>query len=100
MQRTACAIFSLFYAAFIEQGGRTVFITGLMVVDAIIAVLIIVAVILQPGRSAGLGAIDGGADALFGGKVKGMDLLLYKATMALAVIFGAINILLAKLTIV
>lgn len=76
------------------------FITGLMVVDAIIAVLIIVAVILQPGRSAGLGAIDGGADALFGGKVKGMDLLLYKATMALAVIFGAINILLAKLTIV
>ncbi|MDR3348025.1 MAG: preprotein translocase subunit SecG [Acidaminococcales bacterium] len=75
-------------------------VTGLLVLDALIAVLIIVVVILQPGRSAGLGAIDGGADALFGGKVKGVDLLLYKATMALAVLFGVINVLLAKLTMV
>ena len=72
----------------------------MMVLDAVIAILIIVAVILQPGKSAGLGAIDGGAEMLFGGKVKGINVFLHKATMALAVIFAAINILLAKMTII
>ena len=75
-------------------------ITALMAADAILAVLLIAVVILQPGKSAGLGTIDGGAEALFGGKVKGVDVMLSKATMVLAVLFAAVNIVLAKLTII
>lgn len=85
------------YSRYSYEGGRDV-ITALMVADAIIAVLLIAVVILQPGKSAGLGSIDGGADALFGGKVKGVDVLLSKATMVLAVLFAVVNLLLAKLT--
>ena len=75
-------------------------ITTLMAVDAILAILIIAVVILQPGKSAGLGTIDGGAEALFGSKVKGIDIILSKATMVLAVLFGAVNIMLVKLTMI
>ena len=83
---------------YIDFKGAFFVVDGLMVVNAIVAVLIIVAVVLQPGKSAGLGTIDGGAEALFGGKVKGIDIILSKATFVLAVVFAAINILLAKLT--
>ena len=75
-------------------------ITALMVLDAIVAVLLIAAVILQSGKSAGLGTIDGGAETLLGGKVKGVDRLLSKATKVLAVLFGLINIILAKMTMI
>ena len=71
---------------------------ALMIIDAILAILLIVVVILQPGKSAGLGAINGGADALFGGKVKGVDVMLSKATMILACLFAVVNLMLAKLT--
>lgn len=75
-------------------------ITALMIADAVIAVLLIAVVILQPGKSAGLGTIDGGAEAIFGSKVKGVDIMLYKATIVLAVLFAVINLVLAKLTII
>jgi len=72
----------------------------LMVVDAIVAILLIAAVVMQSGKSAGLGTIDGGAEALFGGRVKGIDQLLAKLTMVLALVFAVINIVLAKMTII
>lgn len=71
-----------------------------MVVDAIVAILLIAAVVMQSGKSAGLGTIDGGAEALFGGRVKGIDQLLAKLTMVLALVFAVINIVLAKMTII
>jgi preprotein translocase subunit SecG len=45
-------------------------------------------VLLQSGKSAGLsGIVGGGAEALFG-KKKGLDELLGKATLVVAVLFG------------
>lgn len=56
----------------------------------LISIALIAAVILQSGKSAGLsGAIAGGAETLFGGKKKGLDELLGKVTIVLAVLFAA-----------
>ncbi len=71
-------------------------ITGLMVADAVVAILLIAAIVLQSGKSAGLGTIDGGAETIFGDKAKGLDVLLSKATMILAMLFAVINLFLAK----
>ncbi len=70
--------------------------TALMVVDAVVAILLIATVVMQSGKSAGLGTIDGGAESFFGGKAKGLDEMLSKATMGLAIAFAIINLILAK----
>lgn len=49
----------------------------------IISVGLIVVVVLQSGKSAGLGTIGGGAENIFG-KKKGLDELLNRATAFLA----------------
>ncbi|MCG9967571.1 preprotein translocase subunit SecG [Pelotomaculum terephthalicicum JT] len=55
----------------------------------IFSVALIAVVILQSGRSAGLsGSIAGGAETLFG-KKKGLDELLGKVTIVVAVLFAA-----------
>ncbi|PTM56612.1 preprotein translocase subunit SecG [Desmospora activa] len=56
---------------------------------AIVSLGLIVVVLLQTGRSAGLsGAIGGGAEQLMGKtKARGIDALLNKITVALAVLF-------------
>lgn len=66
-------------------------VTGVYV---LICILLIAVVILQSGRSAGLsGAIGGGAESLFG-KKKGLDEWLARVTIWVAVIFGAVSLLL------
>lgn len=49
----------------------------------------IILIVLQSGKSAGLsGAISGGAEQLFGKqKARGIDLFLHRATVVTAVIF-------------
>lgn len=55
----------------------------------ILSVALIAVVVLQSGRSAGLsGVIAGGADTLFG-KKKGLDELLGKVTIVVAVLLAA-----------
>ena len=55
----------------------------------LLSVALIAAIILQSGKSAGLsGAIAGGAETLFG-KKKGLDELLGKVTIVVAVFFAA-----------
>lgn len=72
--------------------------TMLMVIDTIICLLLIVSVVLQSSKSAGMGgSISGGADAVFGGKARGIDALLAKATMFLGVLFAIITLIIAKL---
>ncbi len=74
-------------------------VTALMVLDGIISVLLIVAVILQSSKSAGMGgSISGGADVMFGGKAKGLDEFLAKVTMVLGALFGIVTLLIARLT--
>ncbi|WP_066633373.1 preprotein translocase subunit SecG [Desulfolucanica intricata] len=61
---------------------------------AILAIGIIAVVLLQSGKSAGLsGAIAGGAETLFG-KKKGMDELLGKVTVLIAVLFAVTSFVL------
>ena len=68
--------------------------TALTIIYVLICVGLIVTVLLQSGRSAGLsGAIAGGAQTLFG-KKKGMDDLLSKFTTGLAIGFMIVAVLL------
>ncbi|CUH94320.1 putative membrane protein [Propionispora sp. 2/2-37] len=74
-------------------------VTALMIIDAIISIALIITVVLQPGKSAGLsGSIAGGADTIFGGRRKGLDEQLARLTMILGVLFGIITLVLARIS--
>jgi len=67
--------------------GGEVMTTLFTILQFIAALTLIVTVLLQPGKSAGLsGTIDGGADQIFG-KNKGLDALLAKVSAGAAVGF-------------
>ena len=72
--------------------------TLLMTLLIIVSLALIVVVLLQSGKSAGLsGAISGGAEQLFGKqKARGMDLILHRATVVLAVLFFVLTIAVTK----
>ncbi|MGX6445343.1 preprotein translocase subunit SecG [Neobacillus sp. K501] len=55
----------------------------------IVSIGLILVVLLQSGKSAGLsGAISGGAESLFGKqKARGLDLILHRITIVLSVLF-------------
>ncbi|MDF2874122.1 MAG: secG [Sporomusa sp.] len=73
-------------------------ITGLMVLEAVLSIALIAVVVLQSGKSAGLsGSIAGGAESIFGGKRKGLDEILAKATIIIAALFGIVTMVLVKL---
>lgn len=71
----------------------TLFVTLLVIVS----IALIVVVLLQSGKSAGLsGAISGGAEQLFGKqKARGLDLVLHRLTIVLSVIFFILTIIVA-----
>jgi preprotein translocase subunit SecG len=62
-----------------------------------VSIGLIVVVLLQSGRSSGLsGAISGGAEQLMGKqKARGIDAVLSKATVVLAVLFFVLTIVVA-----
>lgn len=71
----------------------------LMVLDAIVAIVLIASVLGQEAKSGGMGGIDGGAgDAVFTGKVRGVDALLARITIASAIVFGVLTLAIAKMT--
>jgi len=69
-----------------------------MVLLIIVSLALIVVVLLQSGKSAGLsGAISGGAEQLFGKqKARGMDLVLHRITVVLAVLFFILTIAITR----
>jgi preprotein translocase subunit SecG len=67
--------------------------TVLTVIYIVVCFALIASVLLQSGRSAGLGTIAGGAQTLFGRR-KGLDDKLSLATTILAVIFMLFTIVL------
>jgi len=71
--------------------------TFLTVLLVIVSIALILVVILQSGKSAGLsGAISGGAEQLFGKqKARGIDLILHRATVVLAVLFFVLTVTVA-----
>ncbi len=69
----------------------------LKIIHLIIALSVIVGVLLQSGKSAGLsGVIDGGATTFFG-KTKGMEKKLSIFTTVVAILFMINSIILAVL---
>lgn len=73
-------------------------LTLLMILDAIIAISLILAILGQEPKSAGMGGMDGGTDTVFSGKARGMDALLARVTIVLSVMFAAITLVIAKMT--
>jgi preprotein translocase subunit SecG len=61
----------------------------------IVSIALILVVLLQSGKSAGLsGAISGGAEQLFGKqKARGIDLYLHRSTIVLSVLFFVLTVL-------
>jgi preprotein translocase subunit SecG len=70
--------------------------TLVTVIHTLFAIGLIATVLLQSGRSAGLGAIAGGAEQVFG-KKKGMDELLNRFSTIFAVLFILTSLLLVYL---
>jgi preprotein translocase subunit SecG len=69
--------------------------TALRVFHWIVTLGLIAVVVLQPGRSAGLGIMGGGMEGLTGRKKKGLEALFAKLTVYLAVAFMVSSIALA-----
>ncbi|MBY6036825.1 preprotein translocase subunit SecG [Fictibacillus nanhaiensis] len=69
-------------------------LTATKILLILVSLSLIVVVVLQSGRSAGLsGAITGGAEQLFGKqKARGIDALLSKLTVILAILFFVLTI--------
>ena len=72
-------------------------ITVLMVLDAIIGLLLIGSVVMQTPKSAGMG-MGGCIDTVFSSSARGLDALLARVTVVLAVLFGVLTLFIAKLT--
>ena len=72
--------------------------TVLMVLDAIISIALILVILGQEAKSGGMGGMDGGSDAVFSGKARGMDALLARLTVILGVLFAVITLIIAKLS--
>lgn len=72
--------------------------TLITVLLIIVALALIVVVLLQSGKSAGLsGAISGGVEQLFGKqKARGMDLILHRTTIVLSVLFIGLALAITK----
>jgi len=68
----------------------------LVIIQFIVCITLIVSVLLQPGKSAGLsGSIAGGAEQLFGKqRSKGYEALFAKVTTVSAILFMILSVLL------
>lgn len=68
----------------------------IVIVQFIVCITLIVSVLLQPGKSAGLsGSIAGGAEQLFGKqRSKGYEVLFAKITTASAILFMVLSVIL------
>ena len=71
----------------------------LSVFHVLLSVALIAVVVLQSGKSAGLsGSIAGGAETIFGGKKKGLDELLSKITVVVAILFALFSLILVMIS--
>lgn len=68
--------------------------TFLIIIQFLVCISLIISVLLQPGKSAGLsGSIAGGAEQLFGKqKSKGYEALFAKVTTASAILFMILSV--------
>lgn len=67
----------------------------LMFAEVVVAILLILVVVLQSSKSAGMGGtVSGAADSVFGGKARGIDGLLSKCTIVLGIVFAILSLFL------
>ncbi len=69
----------------------------LMVLDAILAILLIAAVLAQEAPT-GMGGFSADTQTVFSPKARGLDALMAKATVVLAILFGILTVIIAKMT--
>lgn len=68
---------------------------ALSVVQVLACIFLIITILLQHGKSQGLGSIAGGAETFFGSnKARGMDAILSKMTAVVAFLFVALAVVL------
>ncbi|MGI5998585.1 MAG: preprotein translocase subunit SecG [Lutispora sp.] len=70
--------------------------TFLVIIQFLVCISLIISVLLQPGKSAGLsGSIAGGAEQLFGKqRSKGYEALFAKVTTVSAILFMVLSVVL------
>lgn len=66
---------------------------ALLSIQFVLALGLIVVIILQPGRSAGLGAMGGGTELFFGRRKKGIGATLARITPYLAGLFMLVTVI-------
>ncbi|MFO7819733.1 MAG: preprotein translocase subunit SecG [Halanaerobacter sp.] len=69
----------------------------LKIVHLIVCIVLITGVLLHSGKSAGLGAIEGGASSVFGDEGRQLDRILSKVTTAAAILFMLLSLGIAYL---
>lgn len=73
-------------------------ITTLIVIDVVLGLAVMAAILLQTGYSAGIsGAFGGGSQQAYGGKKRGVDELLERVALVLAILFAVVTLILARL---
>ena len=73
-------------------------LTLLMILDALVCIALIAAVLGQEAKSDGMGGLGGGGNIKYTSKARGMDALLARVTVVLAVLFAVITIVIARMT--
>ncbi len=72
-------------------------VTFLEIIVFLLSITLILSIILQSGKSAGLsGSVSGGAAILFGGKRRGLDEILVKFTIICSILFTIAIVVLEK----
>ena len=73
-------------------------LTILMILDAFIAIGLIASVLMQEGKTAGMGGLSGQKETAFSSSARGMDALMARFTVFFAVLFMIVTIVIAKIT--
>ncbi|WP_303996198.1 preprotein translocase subunit SecG [Megamonas hypermegale] len=69
-----------------------------MILDALIAIGLIASVLMQEGKTAGMGGLSGQNETAFSSSARGMDALMARFTVFFAVLFMIVTIVIAKIT--
>lgn len=69
-----------------------------MIFDAVVCLCLIASVLGQEAKSGGMAGLAGGVDTVFSSKARGLDALLARVTVVCAVLFGAVTLVIAKLS--
>ena len=73
-------------------------LTILMIIDALVAIGLITSVLMQEGKTAGMGSLSGEADTAFSSNARGLDALMARVTVFFAILFMIVTLIIAKIT--